>query len=52
MHQEQRREQARQDAQNRREKRREKYYEREALRRMGAPRWAVTLRMEMMEGSP
>ncbi len=50
MDQKQRREQARQDAQSRREKRREKHYERKALHRMGAPPWAVAIRMEMMEG--
>ena len=45
----QRRERARQDAQDRAEQERRKEREREAMRRMGAPPWAVALRMEQLE---
>lgn len=44
-----RRERAKQDAQERAEQERRIEKEREAMRRMGAPRWAVALRMEQLE---
>lgn len=45
----QRREQAKRDAEQRREKEKRKQYEKEAMRRMDAPSWAVVLRMEQLE---
>lgn len=47
--QDQRRERAKRDAEQRREQEKRKQYEREAMRRMDAPSWAVVIRMEQVE---
>lgn len=46
---EKRRQQAREGIEQRRKQEKEVEYEREAMRRMNAPQWAIALRMEQIK---